>query len=548
MFHTYVPIADPEQPAPYGQSGAAQLIRSKRMTHFAAQGSPSSGREMAEWFNAVQRVADEHPLRIPVTISSDPRHSVTDNPLTTNSAGALSRWPEPIGIAAIASEEVARQYGDISRREYVAAGIRVALGPQIDLSTEPRWARITQTFGEDADLTGRLVRAYLEGFQGDTFGHDSVSAMAKHFPGGGPQKDGMDPHFEDGKEQIYPGGKFEYHLQPFIDALQAGVRQMMPYYGMPVGAEYDEVGFAFNKQIITDLLRERLGFTGIVCTDFTLVTGYPEVFPAKAWGVEELSQEERVIRLLDAGVDQLGGEHATELLVSVVKKGLIPESRLDESARRILAEKFLLGLFDDRRYVDEDTADQTIGSEEFIAAGRRAQQQSMVLLRNTNSLLPLQRGIKLYLEGVDPTAFDGYATVVSTPGEADVAVLRTTSPDYRDASRGFLGSMHMGSLEYPAEETARLKTIALEIPTVLDVYLERPAVLTGLDSVAALLGTFGTDDAPFVEVLFGDSAPEGQLPFDLPSSMDAVIASRTDVPFDTEAPLFRFGHGLRYDA
>lgn len=546
MFHTFVPFLNPEQSDQYGQPGAGQLIRSKGLTHFTLQGSPESGRDLAKWSNAVQRIADEHPLRIPATISSDPRHSVSDNPLSTNASGGFSRWPEPIGIAAIGTEAIAREYGDITRQEYVAGGIRVAMGPQIDLSTEPRWARITQTFGEDAELTGRLVRAYLEGFQGSQIGHDSVSAIAKHFPGGGPQKDGADPHFEDGKEQVYPGGKFEYHLQPFIDAIDAGVRQMMPYYGMPVGTEHEEVGFAFSKGIITDLLRTKLGFDGIVCTDFTLLTGYPEVFPAKAWGVEDLTPQERMIRLLDAGIDQFGGEYATELLLEVVAQGLVPESRLDASVRRILTEKFLLGLFDEARYVDEDNAAAIIGSAEFTAAGRRAQQASLVLLRNTDDLLPLKAGVRVYAEGVDPAAFDGFAAVVGTPAEADVAVIRTQSPDYSDPARGFLGSMHLGSLEYPAEEIARIASIAAELPTVLDVFLRRPAVLAGLDGVAALIGSFGSDDIPFVEVLFGDAAPQGKLPFDLPSSMDAVIASRTDVAFDTEAPLFRFGHGLSY--
>lgn len=549
LFHTYVDVADAEAADPYGRPGAAELVRSNRITHFAAQGSPASGRAMAQWHNTIQRAALEHPLGIPVSISSDPRHSVTDNPLTTSSAGAFSRWPEPVGIAAIGSESVAQEYGDITRREFVAAGIRVALGPQIDLATEPRWARITQTFGEDADLTGRLVQAYLRGFQGSSIGPDSVSAMAKHFPGGGPQKDGLDPHFQDGREQVYPGGAFDYHLLPFKVAIEAGVRQIMPYYGMPIGTKYEEVGFAFSKQIITELLRTELGFEGIVCTDFTLITGYGDVFPAKAWGVEHLSQEERVVRLLDAGIDQFGGESATEILLSVVRKGLVPESRLDVSARRLLAEKFVLGLFDDRRFVDEDAADRIVGSAAFMAAGRRAQQQSVVLLHNDEESvghLPLARGLKVYQEGVDPAAFDGYASVVQRPEEADVAVLRLHAPSYHDPAMGFLGSLHKGSLELPTAEIERIVALVTALPTVIDVYLERPAVLTPLRGAAALLGSFGTDDYPFVELLFGDAEPEGRLPFDLARSMDAVIASRTDVAFDTESPLFRFGHGLRY--
>ena len=307
IFHSYAGLSDPERSDQYGRPGAAMLVRQRGITHFTVQGQAPNGRGFAEWHNAVQRAALEHPLRIPVTIASDPRHSVSDNPLSSNAAGGFSRWPEPIGLAAIGSDERMREFGDITRREYLAGGIRVALHPQIDLTTEYRWARIVQTLGEDAELTSRLVRAYLEGLQGIRLGPDSVAGVAKHFPGGGPQKDGLDPHFKDGREQIYPGQQFEYHLRPFIAAIDAGVAQIMPYYGMPVGTEWEEVGFAFNKGIVTDLLRKRLGFDGVVVTDFGVVSGYGDYFPAKAWGVEHLSREERVLKLLDAGVDQLGG-------------------------------------------------------------------------------------------------------------------------------------------------------------------------------------------------------------------------------------------------
>src|SRR5688500_192276 len=167
------------------------------------------------------------------------------------------------GFAALGDVDLVQRYADIARQEYLAAGIRVALHPQIDLATEPRWSRIGMTFGEDADLTAELVRAYVRGFQGDQLGPESVATMTKHFPGGGPQKDGEDPHFPYGREQVYPGGRFDYHLRPFLAALEAGTSQIMPYYGMPIGTAYEEVGFSFSRQIVTDLLREQLGFDGI---------------------------------------------------------------------------------------------------------------------------------------------------------------------------------------------------------------------------------------------------------------------------------------------
>ncbi len=159
--------------------------------------------------------------------------------------------------------------------------------------------------------------------------------MTKHFPGGGPQQDGEDPHFAYGREQVYPGGQFELHLKPFEAAFEAGTRQIMPYYGMPVGTEYEEVGFGFNKSVITGLLRERYGFDGIVCTDWGLINDaaiFGQPFPARAWGVEHLTPRERMLKVIEAGVDQFGGEACPELLVELVADGSIAEERIDVSA------------------------------------------------------------------------------------------------------------------------------------------------------------------------------------------------------------------------
>lgn len=551
IFHCEAPVSDPEAADPWGRPGAGLLIRERGITHLLAQGSPANGREMAQWHNWVQELALQHPLRIPVTLSSDPRHSVTDNLLTSNAAGTFSRWPEALGLAAIGSTDMARQHGDVVRREYLAAGIRVALHPQVDLCTEPRWARMVQTFGEDADLTARLATAYVEGLQGSVVGVESVAAMGKHFPGGGPQRDGLDPHFKDGREQVYPGENFEYHLAPFVTLIKAGISQIMPYYGMPVETEWEKVGFAYNKGIITDLLRKRLGFDGIVCSDFGVITGMGDYFPARAWGVEHLSREERAARLITAGVDQFGGEKDVDVLLRAVSSGLVTEEQLEKPVRRILREKFSLGLFDDKRFIDPENARLVIGSNRFRQLGIQAQQQSIVLLQNHNSkdgkpLLPLRAGLRVYAEGIDHQSFEGYATIALDPSQADVAVIRIPAPDYSDPSLHFLGSLHKGSLEFRQEDQNHVAQIADQVPTVLDVYLDRPAVLTGMMSATAILGSFGTDDVPLVEVLFGAAKPEGSLPFDLPRSMAAVEASRTDVPFDTEDPLFRFGFGLSY--
>ncbi|MGA5466639.1 glycoside hydrolase family 3 protein [Mycobacterium sp. NPDC050041] len=486
-----------------------------------------------------------------MTFSTDPRHHFTDNPLAQMMSGAYSRWPEPLGLAAIGSAERVREFADIARQEYLAVGLRVALHPQIDLATEARWPRINATFGEDADLTSLLAAAYVAGLQGDSLSTASVAAMVKHFPGGGPQRDGRDPHFAWGREQVYPGGAREYHLRPFRSALAAGAAEVMPYYGMPVGTDWDEVGFGFNRSVITGVLREELGFDGVVCTDWGLITDNPrlgDLGTARAWGVEHLDRHERMLTVLDAGVDQFGGEHCTDVLLDLVADGRVSEARIDRSARRLLRVKVALGLFDEP-LADTEHAAVTVGRADFVAAGRRAQQDALTLLTNGavgKPLLPLTPGIRLYAPELSPDDVAGRATLVDDPGQADVALLRLATP-YEPAGAGIAAMLHHGSLEFAAEVLQQVDDVCAAVPTVVDVYLERPAVLTPIvDSADAIIANFGVAADALVEVLFGESAPRGSLPFDLPRSDAAVAGSRTDVAFDTADPVFRFGHGLRY--
>jgi beta-glucosidase len=552
MFHTMTGYGDITQAEPmFGLPSLRSMVTGRRMNHFNVVGSPGSAREMAAWHNTAQDLAADTGWGVPLTISSDPRHGFTDNPGAAMLAGTFSQWPETLGLAAIGDADLVQAFGDIARQEYIAVGIRVALHPQIDLATEPRWSRISGTFGEDADLTGRLGAAYIRGFQGVRLGADSVATMTKHFPGGGPQKDGEDPHFAYGKDQVYPGDNFDYHLRPFLPAIEAGTSQMMPYYGRPLGTEYEEVGFGFNSGVLTGLLREKLGFTGIICTDWGLLTDATilgQDMPARAWGLEHLTREERVVRAIDAGVDQFGGELCTEVLLTVIQDGRVSEARLDESVRRLLREKFVLGLFDDR-HVDVERAGVVVGSADFQAAGLDAQRAAVTLLANAAdgaARLPLRHGIRVYCEGIDPAAVEPYATPVAEPADAEVAIVRVKAP-FEPRGEGFEAFFHAGSLEFPAEQLDHLRELCATVPTVIDVYLDRPAVLAPLVEFAgALTATYGSSDAALAAVLFGASEPRGKLPFDIPSSMAAVVASRSDVPFDTSEPTFRFGHGLSY--
>ncbi|HEY3880526.1 MAG TPA: glycoside hydrolase family 3 N-terminal domain-containing protein [Trebonia sp.] len=545
-------LVDDAAAAP-AQASTRDLVSGRFISHCnllsAHQGEPGAG-VTAEWHNALQRLAaEETRWGIPVTLSTDPRHAFTANFGTSMAAGPFSEWPEPLGLAALRDAGTVREFADVVRREYLATGFRLALHPQLDLSTEPRWARIAQTFGEDADLAGRLGVAYLEGLRGgDSLGPDSVASMVKHFPGGGPQRDGEDPHFPHGKEQVYPGGMFDYHLRPFLAAIAAGASQVMPSYGVPVGTKYDEVAFGFNDGVINGLLRTELGFDGIVCCDWGIITDHPimgEPHQARAWGVEQLSPSERTLLALNAGVDQFGGESRPGLVTELVASGQLPVSRLDQSVARLLTEKFRLGLFDDRRYVDPEQADRVAGNAEFRAAGRAAQSRSVTVL--TNQVLPAPAGTRLFVAGVDPAVAAAYGDVVSDPAQASLAVLRLAAP-YEQRPGRFESFFHTGPLDFAPDRLAEILRLLASVPTVVAIHLERPAVIPEISqAAAALLAVYGASDAALLDVIFGRAAPEGRLPVQLPRSMDEVVRGQPDVPRESTDPLFDFGAGLHLD-
>jgi beta-glucosidase len=329
----------------------------------------------------------------------------------------------------------------------------------------------------------------------------------------------------------------------------------MPYYGMPVGLSYEEVGFGFSREIITDLLRNKYGFDGVVCTDYGLVNDKNirgGVLEACAWGVEHLSITERVKKILDAGCDILGGESCPEVIIELVESGQIAETRLDESVRRILRDKFRLGLFDNP-YVDPDRAAQIVGNEQFRAAGALAQRKAIVLLKNRGmvgeNVLPLRGRPKIYVENLAPEVASTYGEIVPDLADAELAILRLDTP-YQPRQGNFLERMfHAGDLDFKAEEKTRILNILAQVPTIVAIHLDRPAVIPEIaEQCAALLGEFGASDAAVLDVIFGRFQPTGKLPFELPSSIEAVRQQHPDVPYDSANPLFPFGYGLTYPA
>lgn len=531
---------------------ATQLIDGKKMNHINLWQVPDI-KALATWYNNVQKHAEQSRLGIPVTVASDPRNAFAQN-IFAMAANGFTLFCEPLGLAAIGDDAFTRKFADIVRQEYVAVGIREALHPMADLATEPRWPRISGTFGEDANLAARMTKAYVEGLQGMQLSSNSVAAMTKHFSGGGPQKEGLDPHFEFQKGQVYPGNNFKYHLIPFEAAFKAHTTAIMPYYGIPVDQSNENVAFSFNKAMITDLLRKQYKYDGVVCTDWGLITDADMgafVWPARAWGVEKLTPEERVLKVINAGVDQFGGESVPELVVKLVKEDKLKESRIDESVVRVLRQKFQLGLFDNP-YVDVDHALKTVGRADFVKAGEESQRRAMVLLKNTNTgkgMLPLSNPrLKIYAGNMDPKVVGKYGIVVNQPVEADIAILRLNTPWVPVETPNFMARMfHHGDLDFKQKERDSILQIMNTVPTIVDIYLDRPAVFPEINAKAkAVLANFGASDAALMDVIFGKAKPGGKLPFELPSSMEAVRNQKEDLPYDSKDPLYKFGFGLTY--
>ena len=404
-------------------------------------------------------------------------------------------------------------------------------------------------------LSAKLTAAYIKGFQGDSLGASSVACMTKHFSGGGPQKEGIDPHLSIAKGQVYPGKNFNYHLIPFEAAFKAGTAEIMPYYGIPMDQTGDNVGFSFNREMITGLLRNQYKFDGVVCTDWGIITdtkvlGFT-VLQARARGMEKASEEERILKVINAGVDQFGGESVPEMLTKLVKEGKISEARIDTSVRRLLRVKYQLGLFEDP-FVDVAYAEKIIGNPEFKAAGELAQRKSIVLLKNdvvqNGNILPLKQGLKIFIKNIDRAKAGKYGTVVDKPEDADIAILRIATPSQYLKGSGLLGLlMRGGDLDFREKEKSEILSILNKVPAIVDIYLDRPAVIPEIAAASkGLIADFGADDYAVLDVIFGKFNPQGRLPVEMPSSMEAVINQKEDVPYDSDSPLFPFGFGLHY--
>lgn len=377
-------------------------------------GAQVSPLEIANFTNKIQEMREATRLGIPALFKSNARNHIDPDARAgiNEASGAFSAFPKEAGIAAAAlgsgGTEPVKEFAKVMADEWKSIGLRGMYGYMADLSTEPRWYRVHETFTEDADLGAGIMTALVKTLQGDkvvdgtSVNRDSAVALTmKHFPGGGPQEGGYDPHYAHGKNQVYPAGNFGYHLKPFKAALDAGVSSIMPYYGVPInvtyeGVTYDQVGFAFSKQVVTDLLRGKLGFQGYVNSDTGIIND-------RAWGLENKTVPQRVAAAVNGGTDVLSGFHDKQTIIDLVNSGLVTQARLDEAAKRLLKEQFQLGLFENP-YVDATKAADIIGKPANREVALDIQRKSVVLLQNQTldsgaKALPLKAGAKVYIIG-----------------------------------------------------------------------------------------------------------------------------------------------------
>lgn len=540
--------------------GTTKGITQNHMRHFIWRTTTAPANVMAEWSNKVQALAEQSRLGIPVIFASNPRNHISAGSMgaTASASVGFSKWPSEIGFAAMNDKETVRQFAEMARQEWASVGLRKGYMYMADLATEPRWQRIEGTFGEDPKLAAEVMEQIVLGFQGDTLNNTSIALTTKHFPGGGATYKGFDPHYTYGRDAVFPGNRLEENMLPFKAAIKAGTSSIMPYYSLPKDTKYEEVAYAYNKGILRDLLREELGFKGIINSD----TGPIESMP---WGVDSLTIEKRYVKALEAGINLFAGNADPSLLIKTLKAHPEVMPLVDESVELLLKELFDLRLFENP-YVDVENATKTVGKADFVAAGKEAQRKSVVLLRNEQKQLPLAKGTKVYFEDYQKTygkvdalagkvfdkTYDGI-TFVKTPEEADV-ILLWIKPAIRPLFPSDSSPLKV-NLSNCAINVDYVNKLTAKKPTILAVNFANPFVIDEIyndntkDRFVGVIGTFGISEDALLDVVSGKFKPTGKMPFTTPISQQAVETNKEDVPGYDEGPdypLFKFGEGLSY--
>ncbi len=513
--------------------------------------SVESPRIAAEWNNKVQSLVEGTGLGIPANNSSDPRNGASvDAEYNAGNGGKISMWPGSLGMAATFDPSLVKRFGQIASLEYRALGISTALSPQIDIATEPRWSRTSGTFGEDPKISTDMARAYADGFQTTydgnivegKWGNQSVNAMIKHWPGGGSGEGGRDAHYGYGKYAVYPGDNLSQHIIPFVEGamrLEDGTEMaaaVMPYYTISYGVdpEGNNVGNSYSSYIITDLLRDKYGYDGVVCTDWMITADEEavEAFTGKCWGMETKTVAERHFQVIMAGVDQFGGNNDKVPVLEAYQMGVdefgeeAMRQRFETSAVRLLRNIFRTGLFENP-YVDPSESEKIVGNSEFMKEGYDAQVKSIVMLKNKDNTLPVTKQAKVYIEkrpgsqttanrpdlnneyAVNTETLKTYFTVVDSPEEADFGIVFIQSPssgsgyDVNETKKGGNGYMPI-SLQYNDYKATNARAVSIAGGDIYEDFTNRSyknkTVTTSnksdMDAVISMKGKMG--DKPVV--------------------------------------------------
>ena len=517
--------------------------------------------------NQVQAWAEESRLGVPIIISMDSVHG-------TSYVTGATVTPHNLGLAATRDKELVSELADMARQEHIAIGARMTLSPEADIATEPRWGRVMETFGEDADFVAEMTTAQVIGFQNGTDGlnEDSIIACMKHFPGAGPQMDGVDM-----APIISTEESLEEHLKPYKAAIEVGLASVMPYYSIPLAL--DTVAALGSEATLQDLLRDELGFDGIIQTDWGMIWGIQQ--SASLWG-EEVSEEEAVlIGVMEGQVDGIGGEsiRLIDTMEELYSEGSITDEVLDAACFRILRAKFQMGLFENP-YADAEYAVEYVGNEENQALSLRAAEESMTLLKN-DGILPLESGKKILVCGQRAGDMDSLcggwssaqegltiadaiaeyagegAEVTYIAEDIDEITAKAKEVDLVICAIGEASYMHSSpwgadSLEITAIQQEMLEAVKeTGTPMVTVVVTGRPIILTWCDeNTSAVLMAYypgSQGGIAIAETLFGINNPTGKLPIQMPRDMESVLNQESDIAFDIENPLYDYGFGLSYE-
>jgi len=338
---------------------------------FSGGAIPPSGNRPDDWKNRAElyeTAALETRLGIPLLFGVDAIHG-------HNNVYGATIYPHSIGIGAAANTELTRQIGEAAAEEIRATGTQMTFSPTLGLPRNDRWGRFFECFTEDAQLAGALGAAYIEGYQGvegeeGFLSSSSVLATAKHYIAEGMTKDGTNQGNVEIDEETFTQILNEELLIPYRDAVEAGVRCVMVSYHSINGE-----GVHADKELITDILKEELGFEGIVVSDYNAIT--------KLLTPDD-SYKDKLKLAVNAGIDLFMEPHNWDEFLSTLKElvdeGLVSMERIDDAVSRILTVKFEMGLFEEP--FSNDSLMETIGSEEHRELARQAVRESMTLLKN----------------------------------------------------------------------------------------------------------------------------------------------------------------------